>query len=268
MTTLTTTQPADRRVHDDRTNDLLRAATRASGQERRRLLDEVVLANLGIADAITRRYQGRGVDTDELRQVACLGLVAAARRFDPDRGHDFVSFAVPTILGEVKRHFRDHAWAVRPPRRVQELRSAIAAASDQLSQEFGWAPSDADLADHLGVDPAEIREAEQSGDYYTATSIDQPAPNAHSDGLTIADTLGAPDTGYDNAEAIVALTAACRSLPHRDAHIVYRRFFCGWTQSEIGAELGITQMQVSRLLTRILRNLRQSIGDDSAAGRS
>jgi RNA polymerase sigma-B factor len=268
MTTLTMTQPADRREHDDRTNDLLGAATRATGEERRRLLDEVVVANLGIADAIARRYQGRGVDTDDLRQVAYLGLVAAAQRFDPDRGHDFVSFAVPTILGEVKRHFRDHAWAIRPPRRVQELRSAIAAASDQLSQEFGWAPSDADLADHLGVDPVEIREAERSGDYYTATSIDQPAPNAHSDGLTIADTVGADDAGYDNAEAILTLTAACRNLPHRDAHILYRRFFCGWTQSEIGAELGTTQMQVSRLLARILGHLRQSIGEDSPVGRS
>ncbi|TDC51053.1 sigma-70 family RNA polymerase sigma factor [Jiangella ureilytica] len=274
MTTLTSARPTrerdhstaparyvDRREHDERTNALLRAAARATAGERRRLIHEAVTANLGIADAIARRYQGRGVDADELRQVAYLGLVAAAQRFDAERGHDFVSFAVPTILGEVKRYFRDHVWTVRPPRRVQELRSAMTAASDRLCQELGSVPSADDLADHLGADPVEIREAERSADYYTAMSLDQPTAAAHGEGLTITDTLGTSEPGFDHAEALVVLRSACRALPRRDAHIVYRRFFCGWTQQEIGAELGITQMQISRLLTRILRDLRQAIGE-------
>lgn len=276
MTTLTSAHHTDRRDrsgaaasrpgrrdHDDRTNDLLRAAARTTGAARRRLLDQVVIENLGLANAVSHRYTGRGVDTDELRQVAYLGLVAAAQRFDPDRGHDFASFAVPTMLGEVKRFFRDRVWAVRPPRRVQELRSAMTAASDELCQVLGATPSEADLADHLGADPAEIREAQQCGQYYAALSIDQTVSGAEVEGLTLADLVGAPDAGYDDAEAIVALTTACRELSSRDAHIVYRRYFCGWTQHEIGEEIGITQMQVSRLLKRILGQLRTSIGATS-----
>ncbi|MBB5788860.1 sigma-70 family RNA polymerase sigma factor [Jiangella mangrovi] len=256
----------DHADHDDRTAGLLRAAARADDPERRRLLDQVVLGNLGIAESIARRYGGRGVDADELRQVAYLGLVAAARRFDPDRGHDFVSFAVPTILGEVKRYFRDHAWAVRPPRRIQELRAAMTSASDDLHQRLGSAPSAADLADHLGAPVEDVREAERSGDHYSALSIDQPAADADgATGTTLGDTLGGWDAGYDRSEATVLLTAACRSLPRRDAHIVYLRFFLGMTQQEIGAEIGVTQMQVSRLLHRILTQLRASIGELGAA---
>jgi RNA polymerase sigma-B factor len=273
MTTLTSAHHADgrdrsgaaaresgRRDRDDRTTDLLRAAARTTGTARRRLLDQVVIENLGLADAVSHRYARRGVDAEELRQVAYLGLVAAAQRFDPDRGHDFASFAVPTMLGEVKRHFRDRVWAVRPPRRVQELRSAMTAAADELCQVLGATPSEDELAEHLGTDPAEIREAQQCGQYYAALSIDQAVSGAETEGLTLADVVGAAEAGYDHAEAIVALTTACRDLSSRDAHIVYRRYYCGWTQHEIGAEIGVTQMQVSRLLKRILGQLRTSIG--------
>ncbi|TDD68888.1 SigB/SigF/SigG family RNA polymerase sigma factor [Jiangella aurantiaca] len=256
---------AVRLIHDGRTNELLRAAARATGVEKRRLLDEVVVENLRLAEAVSRRYGGRGVEAEELQQVAYLGLVAAVHRFDPDRGNDFVGFALPTILGEIKRYFRDHGWAVRPPRRVQELRSSMAAASDELCQSLGRIPSDADLADHLGAELEEIREAEQSGSCYTAISIDRAAaPDADGDGSVLADALGGPDTGYDHAEAMVALSSACGALSARDRRILYLRFFCGWTQLEIGAELGITQMQVSRLLARILRRLRKSIGETAA----
>lgn len=259
--------PDGRAGHDRRTTDLLRAAAHAPEPERRRLVDQAVLDNLGIADAISRRYGGRGVDGDELRQVAYLGLVAAAQRFDPDRGHDFVSFAVPTILGEIKRYFRDHAWAVRPPRRIQELRAAMTSAADELSQQLGSAPTADDLAGRLGIPVEDVREAERSGDHYTALSTDQPTTADPDDGAgtLLGDTLGAADAGYDRCEAMVLLTAACRSLPRRDAHILYLRFFLGWTQHEIGAEIGVTQMQVSRLLARILRQLRASIGEADAA---
>ncbi len=251
----------ERRERDHRTNELLRAAARAAGSERDRLIDEVVVDNLGLADAVSRRYSSRGIDADELRQVARLGLVAAARRFDPDRGSDFVAFAVPTILGEIKRYFRDHTWSVRPPRRVQELRSAMTAASAELCQTLRSIPTAADLAAHLGASVDEILEAEWSSQYYAAMSIDQPADDAYGEGTALSDRLGAMDAGYDRAEAIAALASACRALPARDAHIIHLRFFCGWTQHEIGEEIGVTQMQVSRLIYRILRQLRNSIGE-------
>lgn len=248
------------RERDHRTNEFLRAAARATGPERDRLIDEVVVGNLGLADAVSRRYSNRGIDAEELQQVARLGLVAAARRFDPDRG-DFVAFAVPTMLGEVKRHFRDHAWSIRPPRRIQDLRSAMTTASAELCQTLGSTPTAADLARHLGTSVDEILEAEQSSQCYATMSIDQPAGDADGDGPALSDSLGAADQGYDRAEAMVALASACRALPPRDARIVHLRFFCGWTQHEIGKEIGVTQMQVSRVLTRILRQLRQSIGE-------
>lgn len=251
----------ERREHDLRSNELLRAAARATGPERDRLIDEVVVDNLGLADAVSRRYSSRGIDAEELQQVARLGLVAAASRFDPDRGGDFVAFAVPTILGEVKRFFRDHAWSVRPPRRVQELRSAMTTASAELCQTLGSVPTAADLARHLGASVDEVLEAERSSQCYAAMSIDQPAGDAYGDGPALSDSLGTTDAGYDRAEAMVVLASACRALSPRDARIVHLRFFCGWTQQEIGEEIGVTQMQVSRSLYRILRQLRRGIGE-------
>ncbi|TDD65494.1 sigma-70 family RNA polymerase sigma factor [Jiangella aurantiaca] len=255
------------REHDEHTNDLLRAAARAQGPERQRLLDEVVLDNLGLADAISRRYAGRGVELDELNQVACLGLVAAARRFDPARGSDFVSFAVPTILGEVKRYFRDHLWSLRPPRRIQEMHSAMTVATEELSQARGATPTAADLAHELGTELDDVWEAERAAECFSTISIDQRQHDAHEEGPALHEALGMPEAGYDAAEATVVLAAACRALPARDARILYLRFFRGWTQQEIGNDIGVTQMQVSRLLLRILRRLRQEIGSiDSEPG--
>ncbi|RIQ18311.1 sigma-70 family RNA polymerase sigma factor [Jiangella rhizosphaerae] len=251
------------RDHDERTNELLRAAAGASGQQRQRLLDEVVLDNLGLADAISRRYAGRGAELDELNQVAYLGLVAAARRFDPGRGSDFVSFAVPTILGEVKRYFRDHLWSIRPPRRVQELHSAMTMATEELTHAHGAAPTAADLAHELGADLDDVHEAERAADCFTTVSIDQRQHDAYDDGPALHEALGLPESGYAAAEATVVLAGACRTLPARDARILYLRFFRGWTQQEIGDEIGVTQMQVSRLLLRILHRLRREIGEIS-----
>ncbi|WP_116948475.1 SigB/SigF/SigG family RNA polymerase sigma factor [Jiangella endophytica] len=251
----------ERREHDDLTNDLLRRAARLSGRDRQRAIEDVVVRNLGLAEAISRRYAGRGIDAEDLHQVASAGLVAAAQRFDADRGGDFLSFAVPTIVGEVKRYFRDHGWTVRPPRRIQELRASMAAAAEELSQTRGTLPTAAELAAHLGADLPEVLEAGRAGDCYAAVSLDHPTLDSDGDGATLGDLLGSADPGYAHTEAVATLAAACRALSPRDSRVLYLRFFRGLTQQEIGDELGVTQMQVSRLLIRILRRLRTKIGE-------
>ncbi|WP_116952065.1 SigB/SigF/SigG family RNA polymerase sigma factor [Jiangella endophytica] len=238
---------------------LLERAAGAEADERRRLIDEVVLLYLGLAESIARRYAGRGVERDDLLQVARLGLVAAAHRFDPSLGKDFVSFAVPTISGEVKRYFRDHGWAVRPPRRVQELAAQVSVATAEVAQTSGTTPTQAELAEHLGVEADEIREASASHDCFTAASLDYRGFNDEE--TSLVETLGDDEDGYDRTETMVLLAPVCRELKPRDRHILYLRFFKGRTQQEIGTELGVTQMQVSRLLTRILGQLRERVGN-------
>ncbi len=247
---------ADRNEH---TMDLLAAAAHASSETKRQgLIDEAVVVNLGLAESIARRYSGRGIDRDDLTQVAYLGLVNAARRFDPDMGKSFASFAVPTITGEVKRYFRDHGWTVRPPRRVQELHATLATATTEVAQRLGTTPTSSDLAEHLDIDIDDVLEASASHECFTVASIDYRGTDG--DDTPLADALGTGDGGYDRAEAIVALTPACNHLRERDRRILYLRFFRGWTQQEIATELGVTQMQVSRLLTRIISELRQHLG--------
>ncbi|PZF83042.1 SigB/SigF/SigG family RNA polymerase sigma factor [Jiangella anatolica] len=230
--------------------------------DRQRHIDDVVQRHLRLAEAIARRYDGRGIERDDLMQVASLGLVNAARRFDPERGKDFVSFAVPTITGEVKRYFRDHGWTVRPPRRVQELHARVTAATAELSQANGAAPTPAELAEYLGTEVADVLEASASHECFTVASIDYRGSGG--DETPLAEALGEDDGGFDRAEAVVALAPACRELGERDRRILYLRFFKGWTQQEIAKELGVTQMQVSRLLTRILGQLRRRVGAAAA----
>ncbi|WP_035812034.1 SigB/SigF/SigG family RNA polymerase sigma factor [Jiangella gansuensis] len=251
-------QNLEKTDRNELTNDLLRRAAQAGGQERQRLIDEVVLLHLRLAESIARRYSNRGIDRDDLVQVANLGLVNAAQRFDPDLGKDFVSFAVPTITGEVKRYFRDHGWTVRPPRRVQELHAAVAAATAELTQTLGSAPTPADLAEHLGVEVDDVLEASASHECFTVASLDYRGGGGED--TPLADSLGESEAGFARAEAVVALAPACRDLRPRDRRILYLRFFRGWTQQEIAQELGVTQMQVSRLLARILGQLRAALG--------
>jgi RNA polymerase sigma-B factor len=257
-------QNADRH---ELTTDLLRRAAKATGADRQRLIDEVVLLHLRLAESIARRYYGRGIERDDLVQVANLGLVNAAKRFDPDMGKDFISFAVPTITGEVKRYFRDHGWTVRPPRRVQELHAQITAATAEISQAKGTAPTPSDLAEHLGVEVSDVLEASASHECFTVASIDYRGTGG--DETPLAESLGEDEDGFDRAEAVVALAPACRELKPRDRQILYLRFFKGWTQQEIAKELGVTQMQVSRLLARILGQLRTKVGvpESAASGR-
>ncbi|MGI8578795.1 MAG: SigB/SigF/SigG family RNA polymerase sigma factor [Nocardioidaceae bacterium] len=252
--------PSDNRA--DRTRDLLAHSDGASAQERREIQEQVILANIEVAETIVLRYRNRGVESDELAQIAYVGLVKAAQGFDPSKSDNFLSYAVPTIRGEVKRFFRDHAWMVRPPRRIQELQASLSATAAMLTQETGHVPSARELADELCLSIDEVKEALATDGCFRPSSLDAAAGDDEAPAL--AGTLGQDDAGYDRAEAVVALRPLCRNLSARDRRIVYLRFFEEWTQAQIAQELGVTQMQVSRLIARILTTLRAQVGATEA----
>ncbi len=229
----------------------------ADPPEERRAQDALVLEHLGLAETLARRFAGRIGDRDDIRQVAYVGLVKAARRFDSTRTSDFVSFAVPTITGEIKRHLRDDIWFVRPPRRVQELRLAIAHVSPELAQELGHAPTWAQLAERLREDPRDVREALGSDQSMHPASLSSVV--AEDDSVALADLVGGCDAELERAEMLATVAPACKRLAPRERRILYLRFYEDRTQQEIARELGVTQMQVSRLLARILARLREAV---------
>jgi RNA polymerase sigma-B factor len=242
------------------TQRLLALCAETPEEERRPLQDLIVEVNLQIAVDVARRYRSRGIPLDDLEQVAFLGLVKAARGFDPDRATDFLSYAVPTIRGEVRRYFRDHGWTVRPPRTVQQAQARITAVESDLCQELGRAPRPSEIADRLGVDRELVVEALAANGCFSPTSLD--ATPVDSEG-GIGERLGDEDPSFDSAEARVALKPLLAHLDRRERIMLEMRFFKGATQAEIGEVLGITQMQVSRLLSALLARLRDELGDVS-----
>lgn len=254
------TLPAQERTErSDRTLDLLqRLADSHDEQERHRLVEELVLVNLGVAHAIAMRYRNRGISSDDLEQVARLGLVKAAQGFDPARQNDFLAYAVPTIRGEVRKHFRDHGWTVRPPRRIQELQSRIMAAATELTHTLGRSPRPSELAKHLDSSVEEVEEALSADGCFSPSSLDRPVSDEDGS-ASLGDLLPSEDDDQDAAEARLMLAPAIRQLTERDRLILHLRFFKGLTQEEIAQEIGVTQMHVSRLLTKILTQLRSEI---------
>ena len=232
------------------------------GDERQGHQDEIVRLNMAVARDCARRYRGRGVATDDLEQVAYVGLVKAVRGFDPDRGFDFLAFAVPTVRGELRRHFRDLGWALRPPRSIQELQTRILAAEADLTQELGRSPRPSDFARHLDVDLEHVVDALGASGCFAPTSLDLPTGDGDA---ALGDQLGGLDPGFETAEARVTLAAVMRGLTPRERRILELRFFGGRTQAEIGADIGVTQMQVSRLLNRILSRMRDKMLADAAS---
>jgi RNA polymerase sigma-B factor len=222
------------------------------------LRGRVIEAWLPLAQHLARRYFGRGESSDDLVQVALVGLIKSVDRYDPGHGVAFSAFAVPTILGELKRHFRDRAWAIRVPRRLQELRMSITTANNTLSHTLGRAPTVADIAAHLGVTEEEVLEGLEGARAYSTTSLSTPIGDA--DGHELGDTLGAEDHGFELTELRIALGPAMATLSEREQTILSLRFYGNRTQSEIAQHLGISQMHVSRLLTKALGKLRALIG--------
>lgn len=240
----------------------LRAAAQPPPRRCSADVEALVLAHVGVATAIARRL-GRGSrDLRDLEQVAYVGLLKAARRFDPHRGDAFVSYAVPTISGEIKRYLRDCGWVVRPPREIQELRGRLTSELPRLAQALGREPSSRDLATALGQDLRSVQEALDAHHSMRPLSLDTPPGDEGAP--TVADLVGDVDPGTARAEDVVSLAAACSALDARERRIVYLRFFEERSQQEIGAELGVSQMQVSRLLRRIFAVLREELTGDAA----
>jgi len=227
----------------------------------RALRDELVTAHMGLAEYLARRFTNRGEPLDDLVQVAALGLLKAVDRFDPERGLEFSTYATPTIVGELKRHFRDKGWAVRVPRRVQELHLRLGSVVGILSQELGRSPTIGEIAHSAAVSEEEVLEAIEAGHAYRFTSLDAPAGN--DDEMSLSAELGTEDQGLIDSEHRVTLSPLIAQFPPRERMILHLRFFEGLTQSEIAARLGISQMHVSRLLARALAQLRTQAEDDS-----
>jgi RNA polymerase sigma-B factor len=251
----------ERELRAERTAALISDAhTTSDPQERRRLLDEVIELNMPVADAVVSRYTGRGVPTEDLRQVAYVALTRAAHSFDPTREVGFTAFAVPSMRGEVRKYFRDHAWAIRPTRRIQELQPLVKGASDELWRELGRAPRPSEVAERIDAPLADVTEALCTDGCFQPASLDVPARHDGSNG-TVGELLGSEDVGQAQAEARMLLGPVLAGLSDRDRQILDMRFMQGLTQREIAEEIGVTQMQVSRLLTRIMRELRSGIGE-------
>ncbi|MFG3660466.1 SigB/SigF/SigG family RNA polymerase sigma factor [Streptomyces sp. NPDC047706] len=253
------TVPAQaRRRHDDApaTAELFaRLHTLQDGPERDALRDELVTAWLPMAHRIAGRFRDRGESLEDLKQVAALGLVKAIDRYDPSRGA-FESYAVPTITGEVKRHFRDRMWALRVPRRVQELRNKVRLARRELNQSPGAPePTVAEIAAHTGLTEEEVATGVEALESFSTLSLDAEL-TSDDEGYSLADTLGAPDGSYDVVVDRESAKQSLRNLPERERAILYMRFFEDMTQSRIADRLGISQMHVSRLISRSCARVR------------
>jgi RNA polymerase sigma-B factor len=222
----------------------------------RRLRDDLVEEHAALANFLARRFANRGEPIDDLVQVALVGLLKAVERFDPGRGLQFSTFATPTILGELKRHFRDKGWAVRVPRRVQELHLQLGRIVAALGQERGRSPTPAEVAERAGGSEEDVLEAMEAGSLYRLVSLDGPATRDEEETSELAACLGDDDAGFEQIENRAELDELLGVLPDRERRIVELRFFEGMTQSEIAEQIGVSQMHVSRLLARSLELLR------------
>ncbi|MEV4281499.1 RNA polymerase sigma factor SigF [Actinoplanes xinjiangensis] len=242
----------------DRAGELIAAmaALPAGHPSRAELRDRAIEAWLPLARHLANRYANRGEPRDDLYQVAVVGLIKAVDRFQAERGVDFAGFAIPTIVGELKRHFRDKTWSVRVPRRLQELRLAITGANNTLSHTLGRAPTVADIAKHLEISEDEVIEGLEGARAYNSTSLSTPISEG---GTELGETLGSEDNGFAEAEMRIALGPALATLDEREQKIVSLRFYGNLTQQQIAAQIGISQMHVSRLLTKALAKLRRHL---------
>ncbi|KUM68196.1 SigB/SigF/SigG family RNA polymerase sigma factor [Streptomyces curacoi] len=266
------------RVHDDAPDtaaDFARLADLPEGPERDAVRDQLTEAWLPMAHRIAGKFRNRGEALEDLRQVAALGLVKAIDRYEPGRGA-FESYAVPTITGEIKRHFRDRMWALRVPRRVQELRNKVRMARRDLTDAAGGAsPSVAEIAAHAGLTEEEVNAGLEALESFSTLSLDAEMSSSD-DGFSLADTIGSCEEAYDVVIDREAAKEGLRRLPERERAILYMRFFEDMTQSRIADHLGISQMHVSRLISRCCARVRDEVleqgpgtqrrGDDGRAG--
>jgi RNA polymerase sigma-B factor len=220
--------------------------------------DQLIEHYIPLAESLARRYQHSGQPLDDLVQVASIGLLKAVDRFDPERGVTFESYAIPTILGELKRYHRDQGWSVRMPRRLQEHTLLIKDSIPLLSQDLGRSPTIAEIAAHSQLSEEEVLEAMDAQDAYASISLDAPIDD-DSESSTLSDRLATDEEEYEIAEEWAEFEPHLNALPERERRILVLRFFRDWTQSQIAEELGISQMHVSRLLSQTLQKLREAV---------
>ena len=221
--------------------------------------ERLVTGFLPLAHHLARRYSQRGVPTEDLAQVASLGLVQAIDRYDPNLGHNFLAFAIPTMQGEVRRYFRDRTWSMRVPRRLRELHLQIGNATRDLSQQLGRAPRPSEIAAKLGISAEEVLEGLEAGTAYSASSLDRELDGPDSEGSALAERLGANDPQLELVEIHHTLQPLLATLPARERTILLMRFFGNMTQTQIAEKVGISQMHVSRLLAKTLADLRERL---------
>ena len=235
-------------MRDESCSDAVRAGCR----------DALVQLHLPLVEHCARRFRNRGEPLEDLVQVGTIGLIKSVDRFDTDRGVEFSTYATPTILGEIKRYFRDKGWAIRVPRRLQELRMQIGAATAELTQSLGRSPTPRELADLIGCSVEEIVEGVESSNAYSTLSLD--ATDSSEDGSSsMLDAIGIDDAGLEHVEIRESIKPLLEKLEPREKKILLLRFFKNMTQSQIAEEIGVSQMHVSRLLTRTLQQLRSSL---------
>jgi RNA polymerase sigma-B factor len=226
----------------------------ADHPDRAGLRSELVTGHLPVVRHIARRFAGRGEPVDDLEQAGTIGLLGAVDRFDPSHGSDFLSYAVPTITGEIRRHFRDRTWAMRVPRRLKDLQSTISGAVGPLSQELGRAPRPSEIAARLGMDIDQVLEGLDAQQAYRNTSLDELVAGADT---PLTDTLGSADKELEKVEFRETLAPLLAELPERERTILLLRFFGNMTQTQIADRVGVSQMHVSRLLAQTLARLRE-----------
>lgn len=253
--------PTSNAERDRRTVELLSRATEADALEREQVEAEVIALNTTLVNYLASRYRLRGIAEDDLRQVAFLGLMKAIRGFTPGRSTGFAAYAIPTIRGELRRHFRDAGWSVRPPRRIQELQPRIRSAEARLVQALQRTPTVNELACALDVEIDDVLEATAVDSCYTPQSLDAPLPGSAGD-LTIE--VADEEAGFRSVETRAVLEPALRGLDDRDRQILDLRFAQGLSQAQIGEVIGVSQMQVSRILSRVLDQMRDVISGQAA----
>jgi RNA polymerase sigma-B factor len=225
--------------------------------------EELVRLHLPLVDHCARRFMNRGEPLDDLVQVGTIGLIKSVDRFDTDRGVEFSTYATPTILGEIKRYFRDKGWAIRVPRRLQELRMAIGAVTGEMAQDLGRSPTPREIAEKLDVSVEEVMEGIESANAYSTLSLDAGDSGEDGQSNSMLDSLGMDDEGLAHVEIRESIKPLIEQLPSREKRILLLRFFRGMTQSQIAEEIGVSQMHVSRLLNRTLEDLRTSLSEVS-----
>ena len=244
-----------------RSHDLLAQAARPCADPvRDDLQTQVILLNRRVAAGIAARYNQRGVDGEDLRQVAEMGLIKAVRRYEPDRASGFLAYAVPTIRGEIRRYFRDNGWMVRPPRRIQELRSEVITAENDMIQELRRFPNVSETAQQMGLSTPELVDVQGARGCFRPASLDAPAREDAS--LPVGELIGGVDEEFERVDNYASLTPLLEALSPRDRLILGLRFVHGYTQKEIGDRIGVSQMQVSRLLNALLGRLREQLCAD------